>query len=315
MKKKAFITGVTGQDGSYLAEFLETKGYDVHGLVRRTSSTNLQNLKNTNVTIHYGDITDELSLYKAIQDVMPDEVYHLAAQSFVKMSFITPINTGNITGLGAVRILEILKNVKPDAKFYNASSSEMYGACPPPQSEQTQFHPISPYSVAKVYAHWMTINYRETYDMFAVNGILFNHESPRRGIEFLTRKVAHGVAAIVKGNETELRVGNTAALRDWSHAKDMVRGMWLMMQQPKADDWLLASGESHTVQEFIEVAFKHVGLDWKKYVVIDKAFYRPNEVNHLQGDSTRARKALNWEPEFTFEDIVKEMVDIELLKL
>lgn len=313
-KKKAFISGLSGQDGSYLAELLESKGYEVHGLLRRSASANLENLKNTNAIFHYGDICDELSIYQAISEVMPDEVYHLAAQSFVKMSFITPVNTGNITALGATRILEVLRKVKPDAKFYNASSSEMFGSVPPPQSMKTPFHPISPYSVAKVYAHWMTINYRETYGMFAVNGILFNHESARRGIEFVSRKIAHGVASIVKGKQKELWLGNLEAKRDWSHAKDMVRGMYLMMQHKEPGDWLLASGESHSVQEFVEAAFNHVGLDWQKYVKIDDKYKRPNEVNHLLGDPGDAKEVLGWEPEYSFEDLVREMVDVELLK-
>lgn len=313
-KLKAFITGLSGQDGSYLAELLESKDYEVHGLVRRSAAANLDNLKNTNATFHYGDICDESSIYQAIKDVMPDEVYHLAAQSFVKMSFITPVNTGDITALGTVRMLETLRVLKPDAKFYNAGSSEMFGAVPAPQTLDTPFHPISPYSVAKVYAHWITQFYRETYKMFAVNGICFNHESPRRGIEFVSRKIARGVADIAKGKSKELRLGNLEALRDWSHAKDIVRGMHLMMQHPTPENWLLASGESHTVRDFVVAAFEHVGLDWEKYVVIDPAYYRPNEVNHLCGDPSKARELLGWKPEYDYKALVKEMVDIELLK-
>ncbi len=230
------------------------------------------------------------------------------------MSFITPVNTGNITALGATRVLEILRNVKPDTKFYNAGSSEMFGSVSPPQSMSTPFHPISPYSVAKLYAHWMTINYRETYDMFAVNGICFNHESPRRGIEFVSRKLAHGVADIVKGKSKELRLGNLDAKRDWSHAKDMVRGMWMMMQHDKPEDWILAAGEAHTVKEFVIACFEAVNLDWEKYVVIDPRYFRPNEVNHLLGDASRTKEVLGWEPEYSFKDLVKEMVEIELLK-
>lgn len=311
---KAFITGLSGQDGSYLAEYLESKGYEVHGLVRRSAAANLDNLKNTNAIFHYGDICDESSIYQAIKDVMPDEVYHLAAQSFVKMSFITPVNTADITALGTVRMLETLRVLKPDTKFYNAGSSEMFGAVPPPQSIDTPFHPISPYSVAKVYAHWITQFYRETYNMFAVNGICFNHESPRRGIEFVSRKVCRGVADIAKGKSKELRLGNLAAKRDWSHAKDIVRGMHMMMQHPTPDNWILASGEARTVEDFVRIAFEHVGLNWKDYVVIDPAYYRPNEVNHLLGDAERTKKELGWEPEYSFESLVKEMMDIELLR-
>lgn len=311
---KALITGVTGQDGSYLAELLLSKGYEVHGLARRSSKPDeQQKYVPSEVIIHYGDITDSNSLYQVVKEVMPDEVYHLAAQSFVKTSFTVPVATGDITGLGTMRMLEVLRQVKPDAKFYNAGSSEMFGASPAPQNEETPFHPVSPYSVAKVYAYWATRNYRESYDMFGVNGICFNHESSRRGIEFVSRKIAHGVAEITKGKSKELRLGNLEAKRDWGHAKDYVKAMWLTMQQPKAEDWVIGSGESHTVGEFVKLAFEIAGLDWEKYVMIDPAFYRPNEVNFLQADATKI-KGLGWEMEYSFEDLVREMVNSELLE-
>lgn len=310
---KAFITGVSGQTGSYLAEHLESLGYEVHGLVRRTSGANLRNLKNTNVTLHYGDMTDSLSLYSAIKNVMPGEIYNLAAQSFVKMSYITPVNTADITALGTMRLLEIINDLKPGTKFYQAGTSEMFGSTSPPQNETTPFKPVSPYSVAKIYSHYATHLYRKTYGMFAVNGILFNHESPRRGSEFVSRKIAHGVAAIVKGEQKELRLGNLEAKRDWGHAKDYARAIHLMMQYPTPEDWVIGTGESHTVREFVEEAFKVVGFDWKNYVVIDEAFKRPNEVNHLQADSSKAQSLLGWKPTYTFKDLVKEMVEVELL--
>ncbi len=312
--KKAFITGANGQDGSYLSELLESKGYEVHGFVRRSSQDNLPNLKNTSIKLHYGDMTDSLSLYEALKEVMPDEVYNLAAQSFVKMSFITPIDTADSTALGCMRILEILRQIKPDTKFYQAGSSEMYGNIPAPQSLEKPFSPISPYSVAKIYSHYATKLYRDTYGMFCVNGVLFNHESPRRGIEFLSRKVAIGVAEIVKGKAKELRLGNLSAKRDWGHAKDYVRAIYMMMQHDKPEEWLVASGESHTVEEFVIEAFKYVNLDWQKYVVIDDNFKRPNEVNHLQGDSSKIRDVLGWKPEYSFQDLVREMVESELIK-
>lgn len=310
---KGLISGVSGQTGSYMAELLESKGYEVHGIIRRSARNNLDNIKNTNIIIHYADMNDETSLYSIFKEVMPDEVYNFAAQSFVKMSYITPVDTGNTTGLGTARLLEIIRQLKPDTKFYQASSSEMYGKTEPPQNENTPFYPISPYSTAKVYAYWQTRMYRDAYNIFAVNGISFNHESPRRGIEFVSRKIACGVANIAKGREKELVLGNLSARRDWSHSKDIVAGIYLMMQYNKPDDWVLASGESHTVQEFVEECFKVVGLDWTKYVKIDPKYTRPAEVNHLCGDATKARTLLGWKPKYSFLDLVKEMVEVELL--
>lgn len=313
---KALISGVSGQDGSYLAELLQEKGYEIHGIVRRCSKPDeqLKNLQNVNLTLHYGDITDSDSLYRIVRDVMPDELYHLAAQTFVKTSFTTPVDTGNSTALGTMRLLEVLRHVKPDARFYNASTSELFGAAPAPQSESTPFHPVSPYSVAKLYAYWATRLYRDTYGLFAVNGILYNHESSRRGIEFVSRKIAHGVAAIAKGRAKELRLGNLDAVRDWGHAKDYVKAMVLMMHYPTAEDWVIGSGESHSVREFVELAFRIAGLNWEEYVVIDEQFKRPAEVNYLQADATKAREKLGWKPEYTFEELVTEMVESELLR-
>lgn len=313
MVLKALVTGVTGQTGSYISELLESKGYEVHGFVRRSAVHNLQNLSKTNVIFHYGDITDATSIYEAVREVMPDEVYHFAAQSFVKMSFFTPIDTGNITGLGTARVLETIRQLKPDTKFYQASSSEMYGASPAPQNESTPFYPISPYSTAKLYAYWQTRMYREFHHMFAVNGIMFNNESPRRGVEFVSRKIVKGVADIVKRRARTLGLGNLDAKRDWSHAKDTVRAAYLTMQHSTPDDWVIASGETHTVKEFVIEAFKYVGLDWEQYVVIDDRYKRPSEVHCLLGDSTKARTLLGWKPEYTFESLVKEMVETELL--
>lgn len=314
MAIKALVTGVNGQTGSYLSELLESKGYEVHGFVRRSALYNLQNLANTGVTFHYGDITDATSIYEVFKDVMPDEVYHFAAQSFVKMSFFTPIDTANITGLGTARILETIRQLKPDTKFFQASSSEMFGASSPPQNENTPFHPISPYSTAKLYAYWQTRMYREFHNMFAVNCIMFNNESPRRGVEFVSRKICKGVADIVKRRISVLGLGNLDAKRDWSHAKDTVRAVYLAMQYSNAEDWVVASGESHTVKEFVIEAFKCVGLDWEKYVVIDDRYKRPSEVNHLLGDASKAKTLLGWKPEYTFESLVKEMVEVELLQ-
>lgn len=313
MSKKALITGCTGQDGSYLAELLLSKGYKVFGLKRRTSVVSTGRIKHLlgDIELIDGDLTDMSSLIEALRKTQPDEVYNLAAQSFVKSSFTQPELTGEITGLGVTRMLEAVTKEAPGAKFYQASSSEMFGVCPPPQSEKSLFHPRSPYGCAKMYGYWVTINYRERAQnpIFACNGILFNHESPRRGAEFVTQKIAQGVAAIVHKQATELRLGNLDAIRDWGHARDFVEAMWLMLQQDKPDDYVVATGEGYTVREFCEMAFERPGLDWEEYVKIDPAFYRPTEVDHLLGDATKARQKLGWKPKIALLELVREMVD------
>lgn len=308
--KRALITGINGQDGSYLSELLLSKGYKVFGLKRRTSTVNIYRIKDIlgDIELLDGDLADSSSLVEAVKYAKPDEVYNLAAQSFVKSSFSQPELTGDITGLGVTRLLEAIRGSAPNAKFYQASSSEMYGNSVPPQSETTLFYPRSPYGCAKLYAFWITKNYRES-GMFACNGILFNHEGPRRGPEFVTQKIAQGVAAIHAGLTNELRLGNLEAKRDWGHAKDYVEAMWLMLQQDKPDDYVVATGEAHTVKEFAEVAFNRVGLDYKKHVVIDPAFYRPTEVDYLLGDPKKAMTELNWKPKISFYELVNEMVD------
>lgn len=319
-KKRALITGVTGQDGSYLAEFLLSKDYEVFGLTRRTSTPNYERIKHIQDQIELipGDLLDQQSLTSAVDYAKPDEIYNLAAQSFVATSWSQPVLTGEFTALGATRILEALRQVKPNARFYQASSSEMFGkVVETPQTEKTPFHPRSPYGVAKVYGHWITINYRESYDLFAISGILFNHESPRRGLEFVTRKISHGVARIHLKETDHIVLGNLDAKRDWGFAGDYVRAMWLMLQQDKPDDYVIATGENHSVREFVEEAFKVVGIsDWKKYVKTSKEFMRPAEVDFLIGDASKAKKVLNWEPEVSFRDLVKMMVeaDIKLLE-
>ncbi|MDP2632484.1 MAG: GDP-mannose 4,6-dehydratase [Candidatus Curtissbacteria bacterium] len=318
--KRALITGITGQDGSYLAEFLLSKNYKVFGLTRRTSTPNYERIKHIQDQIELipGDLLDQQSLTSAISLSNPDEIYNLAAQSFVATSWSQPVLTGEFTALGTTRMLESMRQVKPDAKFYQASSSEMFGEVQEtPQTEKTPFHPRSPYGVAKVYAHWITINYRESYDLFTVSGILFNHESPRRGLEFVTRKISHGVAKIHLGQQDSLILGNLDAKRDWGFSGDYVEAMWLMLQQSKPDDYVIATGENHSVQEFVEAAFKVVGItNWKKYVKTSKEFYRPAEVDFLIGDATKAKKALGWKPKVSFADLVKLMVeaDIKLLQ-
>lgn len=318
MGRKALITGITGQDGSYLAELLLKKGYEVHGLVRRTSSTNTSRIEHIldRVELVQGDMSDQTSLIQAVKRSEPDEVYNLAAQSFVGSSWSQPLFTGDVTGLGVTRLLEAIKINELNAKFYQASSSEMFGAAEQvPQSERTPFHPRSPYAVAKMYGHWISVNYRESYNMFVCSGILFNHESPRRGIEFVTRKITDGVARIYHGMQDELRLGNLDSKRDWGFAGDYVEAMWLMMQQKKADDYVIATGETHTVREFCEAAFETAGLDWEKYVKVDPKFLRPAEVNLLLGDASKANKALGWKPKTSFKQLVKMMVesDIELV--
>jgi GDPmannose 4,6-dehydratase len=312
--KKVLITGVTGQDGSYLAELLLEKGYKVFALRRRTSTPNYQNIEHIKNKIEWidGDLTDLASLIEAVRISMPDEVYNLAAQSFVATSWPQPIVTGQITALGVTNMLEAVKLVKPDARFYQASSSEMFGkVLETPQKETTPFYPRSPYGVAKVYGHWITVNYRESFNMFACSGILFNHESPRRGIEFVSRKISDAVARIKLGLQMELKMGNLDAKRDWGFAGDYVKAMWLILQQETPDDYVISTGETHTVREFLDIAFSNVGLDYKDYVIIEPKLIRPAEVDLLLGDCTKAKKKLKWQPEVSFEQLVKMMVDAD----
>ncbi|HIC93312.1 MAG TPA: GDP-mannose 4,6-dehydratase [Anaerolineae bacterium] len=315
---KALITGITGQDGSYLAEFLLEKGYEVIGMVRRTSTTNFARIKHIQdkITLVSGDLLDQISLINILQEHRPDEVYNLAAQSFVPTSWNQPVFTGEVTALGVTRILDAIRIVDPTIKFYQASSSEMFGkAREVPQNENTPFYPRSPYGVAKVYGHWITVNYRESYGLFACSGILFNHGSPRRGLEFVERKVAHGAAKIKLGLAKELRLGNLDARRDWGFAGDYVRAMWLMLQQDKPDDYVVGTGETHSVRELCEVAFGYLGLDWRKYVVVDPKLLRPADVDLLVADASKARRVLGWEPTVTFEELIKMMVDADLEQL
>ena len=326
MAKKALITGITGQDGSYLAELLLSKGYEVHGIVRRASSFNRQRLdaiyedpayREKRLFLHYGDLGESGSLTRLLHEIKPEEVYNLAAQSHVRVSFDAPEYTLDIGGTGTLRLLEAIRQTGQNPRFYQASSSEMYGKVREiPQTELTPFHPRSPYAVAKVCAYWATVNYRESYDMHASNGILFNHESPRRGESFVTRKITMGVAQIKAGLQNKLALGNLDAKRDWGYAKEYVEAMWLMLQQDKADDYVIATGETHSVREFLEESFAHVGLNWEKYVVQDARYMRPAEVDLLIGDPTKAEKQLGWKPKTKFKDLVKIMVDadIELLK-
>lgn len=319
MTKKALITGVTGQDGSYLAEFLLSKGYDVYGMVRRTSTVRYERIRHIQdaITLVQGDLGDQTSLNKAVADIQPDEVYNLAAQSFVPTSWNQPAFTGDVTALGVTRMLDAIHTVKPDTRFYQASSSEMFGKVQAvPQTEETPFYPRSPYGVAKVYGHWITINYRESYDMYAVSGILFNHESPRRGLEFVTRKVTYNAAKIKLGMANELHMGTLDAQRDWGFAGDYVQAMWLMLQPDSPEDYLVATGKTHSVERLLEVAFACIDLDWKNYYVRDERFVRPAEVDLLIGDPKKARDNLGWEPTVTFEQMIQMMVesDIERLK-
>jgi GDPmannose 4,6-dehydratase len=312
---RALITGITGQDGSYLAEFLLEKGYSVGGVVRRSSSEKFERIETIRdrITILQADIHDQTSMIEAIRRFQPAEVYHLAAQSFVPTSWSQPVLTGEYTGLGVTRALEAIRQVNPNIRFYQASSSEMFGKVQEvPQKESTPFYPRSPYGVAKVYGHWITVNYRESYGIYAASGILFNHESPRRGLEFVTRKISNTVARIVRGRAKELRLGNLDAKRDWGFAGDYVRAMWMMLQPDQADDYVIATGETHTVREFAEKAFAHVGLNWEDYVVVDPKFYRPAEVEHLIGDPSKARRELGWEPRVSFDELVRMMVDADL---
>jgi GDPmannose 4,6-dehydratase len=318
MTKKALITGVTGQDGSYLAEFLLDQGYEVIGMVRRSSTVNFGRIEQIQdrITLAHGDLLDQTSLIDIMGRHQPDEIYNLAAQSFVPVSWQQPVLTGEFTALGVTRMLEAMRSAAPKARFYQASSSEMFGKVREvPQSEKTPFHPRSPYGVAKVYGHWITVNYRESYGLFACSGILFNHESPRRGLEFVTRKVTHGAALIKLGLARELRLGNLDARRDWGYAGDYVKAMWLMLQQDQADDYVVGTGRTHSVRELCQVAFDHLDLDWKQYVVSDPQFYRPAEVDVLVSEPTKARKELGWEPEVSFEELIRMMMDADLARL
>lgn len=318
--KKAFITGITGQDGSYLAELLLNKGYKVYGLTRRTSTQNFARIDhiihNPNLELVSGDLSDQHSLTYALKDIQPDEVYNLAAQSFVQTSWYQPVLTGEYTALGVTRVLEAVRLACPNAKFYQASSSEMFGKVQEvPQKESTPFYPRSPYGVAKVYGHWITVNYRESFDMFAVSGILFNHESPRRGLEFVTRKIANAVARIALGKQEFVELGNLDSKRDWGYAKDYVEAMWLMLQQDQPDDYVIATGETHSVREFLELSCKFAGInDWKSVWKHNPKYDRPAEVDLLIGDPSKAKKELGWSPTVNFEELVKIMVEAELEK-
>jgi GDPmannose 4,6-dehydratase len=315
MARRALITGITGQDGSYLAEFLLEKGYEVHGMVRRSSTETFQRLEGCrdDVVLHTGDLLDQRSLVDVLRETEPDEIYNLAAMSFVAASWSQPVLTAEFTAVGVTRILEAMREVKPDARFYQASSSEMFGkVLEVPQRETTPFYPRSPYGVAKCYGHFITVNYRESYDLFACSGILFNHESERRGLEFVTRKVTHGAAAIKLGLQQELALGNLDAERDWGYAKDYVEAMWLMLQQDEPDDFVVATGEVHSVRRLVDVAFSHIGLDPSEYVRIDKRYLRPAEVEHLVGDASKAREKLGWTPRTSFDEMIQRMVDSDL---
>lgn len=311
-QKIAFITGITGQDGSYLAEFLLEKGYKVYGMVRRTSTPSLERISHIldKIELVYGDLLDQSSIAAILRETQPDEIYNLAAQSFVKDSWNEPLATGEFTGLGVLRVLESMRQVCPKARFYQASSSEMFGSAPAPQNEKTRFQPRSPYAVSKVFGHYIVVNYRESYGLFACSGILFNHESPRRGIEFVTRKISDGVARIKLGLASDLKLGNLDAKRDWGYAGDYVKAMWLMLQQDKPDDYVVGTGINHSVKDFVEAAFKAAGIEnSEKYIKIDPKFMRPADVVELKADITKAQKKLGWKPETDFESLVKMMVE------
>ena len=321
MLKKALITGITGQDGSYLAEFLLSKGYVVHGIIRRASTFNTSridhiykdpHLRGAKLHLHYGDLSDSSQLTNIIYNIKPDEIYHLGAQSHVRVSFDMPEYTGDITGLGTTRILEAVRRSGINCKYYQASSSEMFGDAPAPQNEDTPFRARSPYAAAKIYAYWMARNYREGYNVFACNGILFNHESPRRGKTFVTRKITRAIANIIAGNQKKLYLGNLASKRDWGYAPDYVEAMWLMLQQDKPADYIIGTGETHSVEEFLVEAFNYVNLDYKEFVEIDSRYFRPTEVDILLADSSKARRELKWRPRITFQELVKIMVDSDM---
>jgi GDPmannose 4,6-dehydratase len=322
--RKALVTGISGQDGSYLAELLLDKGYEVHGIVRRSSSFNTDRIdhlyqdpheEGVRLFTHYGDLADSVVLAKLLYELQPDEIYHLGSQSHVRVSFDIPEYTFDVTGGGTLRILEAMRESGVDCRFYQASSSEMFGSAPPPQSETTPFHPRSPYAVSKAAAFWATVNYREAYGLYAVNGILFNHESPRRGETFVTRKISRAVARINAGLQDKLFLGNLDSRRDWGYADDYVEAMWLMLQADEPSDFVIATGESHTVREFLEAAFDHVGLDWEPHVEIDPRYFRPSEVDDLCGDATKARDVLGWEPSVGFDELVKIMVEADVAAL
>ena len=322
--KRALLTGLTGQDGSYLAELLLDKGYEVHGIVRRSSSFNTGRIEHlfhdpheegTKLFSHFGDLSDPVSLTRLIYELQPQEIYNLGAQSHVRVSFDIPEYTFDVTGGGTLRLLEAIRDADVPARFYQASSSEIFGSSPPPQNERTPFHPRSPYAVAKVASYWYTVNYREAYGMFAVNGVLFNHESPRRGETFVTRKITRAVARIKAGLQDKLYMGNLDAERDWGYAPDFVEAMWLMLQAEEPDDYVVATGETHPVREFCEIAFGHVDLDWEKYVVVDERFFRPAEVDALLGDANKAREQLGWEPKVRFRELIELMVDADIAAL
>jgi GDPmannose 4,6-dehydratase len=317
----ALITGITGQDGSYLADLLLAEGYNVHGIIRRASTFNTHRIEHlyhdpheagARLTLHYGDLADGSQLARLVREVAPDEIYNLAAQSHVAVSFHQPEYTGDITGLGATRLLEAIRETGVETRLYQASSSEMFGDSPPPQSEETPFRPRSPYAVSKLYAHWITRNYREAYGMYAVSGILFNHESERRGETFVTRKISRGLAHILAGRQAKLYLGNLNAVRDWGHARDYVEAIYLMLQQTTPRDYCIGTGEGHTVQEFCELAFEHVGLGWERFVAIDPRYFRPTEVQELRADPTRAMTELGWKPKVTFLELVTGMVEADL---
>ncbi len=319
--KRVLITGITGQDGSYLAELLLSKGYEVHGLIRRASTFNTQRIDHlysdphepgTRLLLHYGDLSDSSVLTNLLYEIRPDEVYHLGAQSHVGVSFDMPDYTGDVTGLGTVRLLEAIRRSRVKCRLCQASSSEMFGDSPPPQSEQSFFRPRSPYAASKVYAHWMVANYREGYGLFTCNSIMFNHESPRRGETFVSRKITRGVSGILAGRQKKLFLGNLDARRDWGYAPEYVEGMWLMLQQDQPGDLVFGTGESHSVREFVEEAFGYVNLDWRHYVEIDPRYFRPTEVDFLQADPSEAKRRLGWEPRVTFRDLVRIMVDADL---
>ncbi len=325
MSKKALISGITGQDGSYLAELLLSKGYEVHGIIRRSSSFNTDRIQHlyqdphvsgVKLFLHFGDLSDSASIMSFLHDLQPDEVYHLGAQSHVRVSFEIPEYTGDVTGLGTTRLLEAIRETAPKARFYQASSSEMYGLVQAvPQREDTPFYPRSPYGAAKVYAYWMTVNYRESYKMHASNGILFNHESPRRGETFVTRKITRALARIKAGLQKDLYLGNLDAQRDWGYAPEFVEAMWLMVQQEAGDDYVVATGETHSVREFLEEAFRLLDLDWKEYVKIDPRYFRPAEVDLLIGDAGKAKRVLGWQPKTSFKELVRIMVEADRLLL
>lgn len=319
--KKALITGITGQDGSYLAEFLLSKGYEIHGLIRRSSTFNTDridhlyqdsHISGTKLFLHYGDLSDSEQLTNIIYNIKPDEIYHLGAQSHVRVSFDLPEYTGDITALGTTRILESIRRSGIKTRFYQASSSEMFGAAPAPQNENTPFMPRSPYAAAKVYSYWMVKNYREGYKLFTCNGILFNHESPRRGETFVTRKITRGIANIIAEKEKKIYLGNLEAKRDWGYAPEYVEAMWLMLQQEKPDDYVIGTGETHSIKEFLNESFSYLDLDWKEYIEIDSHYFRPTEVENLRADPSKAKKKLNWSARISFKELVKIMVDYDL---